>query len=346
MASESRRSETADEPIPDQRKFLTNPEEFTDVSRGNPVPHTLTRRRPGQARLTPETWRLEIVAEGGAKIDDPKRLDDGTALDLPRLLGPGRTAWRRFLQGDAVQQHRPAAGPGAVGGRAAPRRACDWPARCDNVRRVLLLGLPQQRPQADVPLVAGHQPGARHAAWRAAAVRRLSAQRRSRSRSSAAGRCAWSSPGLTASSRSSGCSASRSPTTTRRNDTYALQNNDPESYLKTAAYFDDPERSSFRRRPARAIRGTAMVGWPGLERVEYWLRPEAGTHGHIADDDPGLEERPSGSRARSSRRRRLGRRPARRRHASAGLGLRPRRQAPGVADALQRCALVASGSRA
>ena len=29
-----------------------------------------------------------------------------------------------------------------------------------------------------------------------------------------------------------------------------------------------------------------MVGWPGLKRVEYWLRPDAGTHGKLADDDP------------------------------------------------------------
>jgi hypothetical protein len=32
--------------------------------------------------------------------------------------------------------------------------------------------------------------------------------------------------------------------------------------------------------------GTAMVGWSGLRRVEYWLRPDAGTHGRLADDDP------------------------------------------------------------
>jgi DMSO/TMAO reductase YedYZ molybdopterin-dependent catalytic subunit len=70
------------------------------------------------------------------------------------------------------------------------------------------------------------------------------------------------------------------------NDTYALQNNDPESYLKTAAYLDDPAAETHPAGKPVTIRGTAMVGWPGLERVEYWLRPEAGTHGKIADDDP------------------------------------------------------------
>ena len=47
------------------------------------------------------------------------------------------------------------------------------------------------------------------------------------------------------------------------NDTYALQNNDPESYLKTAAYL--PRGSlSFQAGKPIVIEGTAMVGWSGL----------------------------------------------------------------------------------
>ena len=68
------------------------------------------------------------------------------------------------------------------------------------------------------------------------------------------------------------------------NDTYAEQNNDPESYLKTAAYFDDEKAQPFPAGKPIIVRGTAMVGWPGLERVEYWLRPDTGMK--LADDDP------------------------------------------------------------
>src|SRR5262249_52631769 len=57
------------------------------------------------------------------------------------------------------------------------------------------------------------------------------------------------------------------------NDTYALANNDPESYLKTAAYLDDADEARSTAGEDVVIHGTAMVGWPGLERVEYWLRP-------------------------------------------------------------------------
>ena len=34
------------------------------------------------------------------------------------------------------------------------------------------------------------------------------------------------------------------------------------------------------------LTGVAMAGWSGLKCVEYWLRPDTGTHGKLADDDP------------------------------------------------------------
>ncbi len=65
------------------------------------------------------------------------------------------------------------------------------------------------------------------------------------------------------------------------NDTYALQNNDPESWLKTAAYIGNG-RESFRAGEPIAIEGAAMVGPSGLKRVEFWLRA---AKGKLADDD-------------------------------------------------------------
>ncbi|HLJ97966.1 MAG TPA: molybdopterin-dependent oxidoreductase, partial [Gemmataceae bacterium] len=71
----------------------------------------------------------------------------------------------------------------------------------------------------------------------------------------------------------------------KANDTYAEANNDPDSYLKTAAYLDGGAET-FKAGEPVLVTGTAMVGWSGLERVEYWLRPDTGTHGHLAEDDP------------------------------------------------------------
>ena len=68
----------------------------------------------------------------------------------------------------------------------------------------------------------------------------------------------------------------------RANDTYAEKNNDPESHLKTAAYLDELAPKFTAGQPV-PLSGLAIAGWSGLERVEYWLRPAAED---IADDDP------------------------------------------------------------
>src|SRR4029077_17473735 len=72
----------------------------------------------------------------------------------------------------------------------------------------------------------------------------------------------------------------------KANDTYANNNNDPDSYLKTAAYLDEGGPAMLKAGQPITLGGTAMVGWSGLKQVEYWLRPDAGTHGKIEDDDP------------------------------------------------------------
>src|SRR5881628_1521538 len=80
------------------RSFLTNPADFQDVSRGNPRPHTLKGEALVKARLTPETWRLEIVSDGSTQIAKPRKLEDKTALDLPALQELGKKHGIRFLK--------------------------------------------------------------------------------------------------------------------------------------------------------------------------------------------------------------------------------------------------------
>src|SRR5262249_28274511 len=74
--------------------LLTAAEDFYDVSRGTPKPFTLTGDALLQARLTPETWRLELAVDPftseqvkePASLERQLTLDDGTALDLPGLM--------------------------------------------------------------------------------------------------------------------------------------------------------------------------------------------------------------------------------------------------------------------
>ena len=103
------------------RKLLTNADAFRDVSRGNPKPFTLKGEELVKARLTPSTWRLEILAAGSAKLQRPRRLEDNTAINLPMLEDLGKRARGQVSQGDAVPQYRSAARPGTVGRRAAAR---------------------------------------------------------------------------------------------------------------------------------------------------------------------------------------------------------------------------------
>ena len=90
------------------------------------------------------------------------------------------------------------------------------------------------------------------------------------------------------------------------NDTYALQNNDPESYLKTAAYIDDPEPRSLSAGQAGRDPGDGD-GRLARSRAGRILAPARG--GHARADRrrrSRLEDRPMASRAPSIRRRPTG----------------------------------------
>jgi DMSO/TMAO reductase YedYZ molybdopterin-dependent catalytic subunit len=270
--------------MPDRPPFLTDADDFTDVSRGQPIPHTLKGDALVKARLTAETWRLEIVAEAGAKLDRPRRLDDGNALDLPELLKLGATHGVRFLK--AMQCNNIALPLGQGLWEGVPlREVLASAGKLGNARRVYFFGFhnddPKQMFRSSLamgqaldtmpgelpPFVAYRLNGAPIPLERGGPVRMV---------------VPW------AHGFKSIKWLQRIIVTNdyQANDTYALQNNDPESYLKTAAYLDDPAAQTFPTGRPVVIRGTAMVGWPGLERVESWLRPESGTHGVIADDDP------------------------------------------------------------
>src|SRR5260370_33037413 len=81
-----------------ERPFLTDAQKFRDVSRGDPKPHTLKGDALVKARMTAESWRLEIVSDGSTQIEKPRRLEDSTALDLPTLLKLGKQHGVKFVK--------------------------------------------------------------------------------------------------------------------------------------------------------------------------------------------------------------------------------------------------------
>src|SRR5437870_1907516 len=68
--------------------YFTPQEKFRDVSRGKPLPHSLSEENKRQAGLTRETWKLEVVSDPDqpARIRNPLTKKDRTALDFSGLM--------------------------------------------------------------------------------------------------------------------------------------------------------------------------------------------------------------------------------------------------------------------
>ncbi|MCA9053888.1 MAG: molybdopterin-dependent oxidoreductase [Planctomycetaceae bacterium] len=86
------------EAIAKLESFLTPSDQFRDVSRGKPKPHTLSDEQRIAVGLTRETWSLEVVAdpEQPALIKRPLTKADGTAIRFDDLLQLAETHRVRF----------------------------------------------------------------------------------------------------------------------------------------------------------------------------------------------------------------------------------------------------------
>jgi len=68
--------------------YFTSQEKFRDVSRGKPLPHSLSDEKKRKAGLTRETWMLEVISDpdNPAKLRSPLTKKDGSAIDFERLM--------------------------------------------------------------------------------------------------------------------------------------------------------------------------------------------------------------------------------------------------------------------
>lgn len=80
--------------------FFTKPDDFRDVSRGKPLPHSLPDEKKTEVGLARETWKLEVVSdsENPAKIARPLTKEGGNALDFAGLLALGEKHAVRFAK--------------------------------------------------------------------------------------------------------------------------------------------------------------------------------------------------------------------------------------------------------
>lgn len=280
--------------------ILTPDLDFDDVSRGNPKPHTLKGEALVGARLTPETWRCEITADPfiedphtkvPATVQRPLTLADGSALDLPALMELGKKHEVHFLKAMQCLNIDAPLGQGLWTG-VPLREVLKLCGRMTNVRRIYYWGYHNDDPKqvfkssvsytqcfetapGDLPVFLAYRlNGAPLSLERGGPVRMI---------------VPWS-HGYKSIKWLRHIFLTNDP---RNNDTYASGNNDPDSFLKTAAYMD--KSLDGRKVPAGQpvfITGQVISGLSGVRRVEYWLRRVEGEPQPLADDAPELLNAP------------------------------------------------------
>lgn len=262
-------------PIP--RPLLTAADDFYDVSRGNPKPHTLVGEALTQARLTPETWRLEIITDPftDALVKEPASLkkqlllSDGTALDFPTLVKLGKQHGVRYLKAMQCLNIAEPLGQGLWEG-VPLREVLKLCGGMHNARRIYFWGFhnndPKQLFQSSLsftqametapgelpPFVAYRLNGQPISLERGGPVRMV---------------IPWA-HGFKSIKWLQRISVTND---FRANDTYANANNDPESHLKTAAYIDTTADKFPSGQPV-FLSGRVISGLSGVQGVEYSLR--------------------------------------------------------------------------
>ncbi len=137
--------------------YLTPLDKFQDVSRGKPLPHSLSNEKKTEVGLTRETWHLEVVSdpEHPAAVRKPLSKADGTAIDFDALVKLGQQHAVRFAKVMTCLNLGCPLGMGIWEG--VPLRELIWMTRPgDNLRRVFYYGYhnddPQQMFRSSLPI--------------------------------------------------------------------------------------------------------------------------------------------------------------------------------------------------
>jgi DMSO/TMAO reductase YedYZ molybdopterin-dependent catalytic subunit len=261
--------------------FFTSQEDFQDVSRGKPVPHSLPDEKKREVGLTRDTWKLEVVTDpdNPATLGKQLKRADGTALDFAGLMRLAEKHAVRFAKVMTCLNIGCPLGMGVWEG--VPLREVIWLTRPqENLRRVFYYGyhnddpaqmfrssLPPGRVLEDLydlpPVILCYK---LNGDW-------LTAKRGGPVRIVVPEAYGFKSvKWLTHVVLSNLYHA---------NDTYADGNNDVDSPLKTfAATLSTP--NEVKKEAPIPITGYAQVGVSGLSKVQVWIHP-AGQEWPIED---------------------------------------------------------------
>jgi DMSO/TMAO reductase YedYZ molybdopterin-dependent catalytic subunit len=270
-AAEPVREPRLEEAIRGLESWLTPPEKFRDVSRGDPLPHTLPDDRKGAVGLTRESWKLEVVSdpEHPAKIRRSLSAKEGTALDFAGLM---KLAERHAVRFPKVMTCLNIGCPLGMGiWEGVPLRDVLWMVEPrENLRRVFYHGYhnedPRQMFRSSLPV--GRVLEDAHGMPPVILCYKLNGQWLSAERGG---------PVRVVVPEAYGFKSIKWLTTVvlsnlgHANDTYLDGNNDVDSPLKTfAATLNAPTLA--KPQTPLAVTGYAQVGVAGLSKVQVWLQ--------------------------------------------------------------------------
>jgi DMSO/TMAO reductase YedYZ molybdopterin-dependent catalytic subunit len=270
----------AAEPIPPElapaleklEPYFTPQAEFRDVSRGNPIPHTLTEERRRQVGLTRETWRLEVVSdpENPATLGQELSAKNETALDFSALLRLGERHAVRFAKVMTCLNIGCPLGMGIWEG--VPLREILWLTRPkENLRRVFYHGYhnddPKQLFRSSLPV--GRVLEDYDELPPVIVCYKLNGEWLEPKRGGPVRIVVPEGYGFKSVKWLTRVTLSNVP---HANDTYAGGNNDVDSPLKTFAATLLVPGESKANQPI-PITGYAQVGVSGLSKVQVWVSP-------------------------------------------------------------------------
>jgi len=262
-------------------QFFTPADDFRDVSRGKPIPHTLPDEKRREVGLTRETWKLEVISdpENPATLGKQFTKKDNTALDFATLLKLGEKHAVRFARVMTCLNIGCPLGMGLWEG--VPLRTVLWLTQPkENLRRVFFHGFhndePNQLFRASLP--AGRVLEDPDNVPPVILCYKLNGEWLSPERGAPVRMVVPEHYGFKSVKWLTSISLSN---LWHANDTYSNGNNDIDSPLKTfAATLSVPGRT--KAATPIPVTGYAQVGISGLSKVQVWVSPAG--KGWAADD--------------------------------------------------------------
>lgn len=269
-------------------EYLTPEEKFAGGGRGNPPPYKLTPDQRRAAGLDRETWQLEVIADPNSdvRIENPLSKELETALDWPGLMALAEKHAVRYMKAMTCLNVDRVFGMGLWEG--VPLRNVIWLTRpTANLRRVWYHGYhsdpakpgPGFQSSLSINRVLEDPPG-EHPVMLAY---KMNGDWLAPKRGGPVRLIVPDGYGFKSIKWLQRVVLTNDP---NPNDTYAFQNNDVDTTMKTFARFlGVPKKLKTGERAA--LTGVAQVGMSGLSQVQYCWRPATEA---LPPDDPYLSK--------------------------------------------------------